>query len=538
MDASPDPTEPARAEEAATQALPMVRRTTFEARKPTVIRAVARRAAAALPELGREGGAQPIPRSARATVDRRRRAAREAAAARGGAETRSAPAADSPAPEAAKQVSDPVEPAAAPDPVDTPTGREPTGQDPTGQESTNQEPPRHEPPVHEPTYQESPGNDPADDGPAVVAGEAAAPEGSMGGDLASEEPAPPTVAAPAGGEVPSVGAATGVVPVPPPTPARHRRDDDDVLVPGRMPTPVGAAPMGRAAARTDEWAAIGQETVALPAIDEAGGRGVREGPRAGGPSVLEADSWDADIETGLRSDSYHGRRRARSRFSWVWLLVALVVAVLVGVVTVPYLFGGPTSNVAPPPTSPQPIAVAPSPPTELAATSSPPASPTPSPTTRTTRAAPPPPPPPSTTSAPPAFAPVTFEGEAVGFGGAKPVPFPGASGGRVADHLGEWPGPGPDGEIRFEVTVPAAGAYTLTVTYVFVGPVGPGDDTRWMRVRVNGETLPDQVEFGRVTQCCETKSIPLTLQAGVNSIRLFHNDRRMPAVDKVVITQA
>src|SRR5690606_30506197 len=63
VDASPDPTEPARAEEAATQALPMVRRTTFEARKPTVIRAVARRAAAALPELGREGGAQPIPRS-------------------------------------------------------------------------------------------------------------------------------------------------------------------------------------------------------------------------------------------------------------------------------------------------------------------------------------------------------------------------------------------------------------------------------------------------------------------------------------------
>jgi len=67
------------AENAVTQLLPMVNPGP-PSEEPPVVRAIARRAAAALPALGREDGSVEVSKSARAAIDRRNRAEGAAAA--------------------------------------------------------------------------------------------------------------------------------------------------------------------------------------------------------------------------------------------------------------------------------------------------------------------------------------------------------------------------------------------------------------------------------------------------------------------------
>jgi hypothetical protein len=134
------------------------------------------------------------------------------------------------------------------------------------------------------------------------------------------------------------------------------------------------------------------------------------------------------------------------------------------------------------------------------------------------------------------FEPVTYEAEAATntlTGSARVADYTGASGGKIVRNIGNWSGPGPSGTLRFAVTVPAAGRYSLTFFHVYLND----DPTRTAVIRV-GRAEPVTVTVTGGSTCCATKMIVVDLIKGANTITFANPDGHAPSIDKIVIGSA
>jgi hypothetical protein len=267
-------------------------------------------------------------------------------------------------------------------------------------------------------------------------------------------------------------------------------------------------------------------------------------PIPGDEDAWADDTWDEEPSGALGNDTYQGRRRARRR-SVRPLVVAGVVAVLVAaLVVVPLLLRSTSTGgtpVADPATRPAVALVIPTPTVddgEISSTAGPDASPTPTrPARTTTRPAPVAPVDPTSappTSAPPTteppFEPLTIEGESGTVAApAERSSVPGSSGGQLVGFLGITQGRSGQGRLTLSVSVPTAGTYTVTFTYIASSP-------RTAHVIVNGGQAVT-VGVPERDNCCGTASLNVTLQAGANTIQFTNPTARCPAIDRVVISR-
>ena len=318
---------------------------------------------------------------------------------------------------------------------------------------------------------------------------------------------------------------------------------------GRLP--IEGVVLGRsdvAAEVEDQWS----EPVAVGATASRSGMAMSARasvpapePRRRGPAVLAADSWDLEPEVVDDSrERYHGRRRADAPAARLWLAITLVLVGLGAAIAIPLaLMSGPRGAAAPAdsPTRVETIAEGPVSPFEsLAATVSPTPSPSPSPSTSTRRPVAPPPPPPSPTPSPipPPFGAVTIEAEAGGdittpSESTRNVEYPGASGGRIIQNIGAWDRPPGPGTLTFNhVAVPSTGTYTITIFYVH--PNNEAD--RQAIVSVSG-TEPVTVDFAGNSACCLTKAVSVIMTAGEHTIMISNPAAHAPAIDKIVISR-
>ncbi len=246
---------------------------------------------------------------------------------------------------------------------------------------------------------------------------------------------------------------------------------------------------------------------------------------------------------------YHGRRRADAPAARLWLAITLVLVGLGAAIAIPLALVSGSGGAAAPadsPTPAEPSAEGPVSPFEsLPATVSPTPSPSPSPSpsTSTRRPAPPPPPPPPPPSPtpsppPPPFEPVTIEAEA---GGATTTPsestrnvdYAGASGGRIIQNIGDWGRPPGPGTLTFnQVAVPSTGAYTITIYYVHPN----NEPDRQAIVSVSGSD-PVTLDFAGNSSCCLTKEVTVTMTAGEHTIMISNPTAHAPSVDKIVISR-
>jgi hypothetical protein len=263
----------------------------------------------------------------------------------------------------------------------------------------------------------------------------------------------------------------------------------------------------------------------------------RSGPVRPGPPLIDSDTWDealaGDDDEG---ETYHGRRRAH-RPTRLWVVVTLVLVCLGAAVSLPLLLrssatpqgtragAGDTEAREAVPTA-ELISAAGSPGTSESASAQPDASGSPT-TTPTTAAA--------GGSAAQSRVVLTYEAESDPSIRRHVVTsqVAGASGGYVVDRIGNWGAR--NGSVDFTVTVPSAGAYTVTFYYMFLE--SSDDTSRKAQVSLNGQA-PLVMTFSRVTSCCTGQSITLTLKDGANTIRFTHPQERSPAIDKLVITRA
>ena len=266
-----------------------------------------------------------------------------------------------------------------------------------------------------------------------------------------------------------------------------------------------------------------------------------------GPTVLPADSWDTDDMGDPPDDGYHGQRRAHAPAARLWLVIALVLGGLGAAVAIPLAMmstdrnGQATPTTYPSaymPTESPSIEAGPSEEGSLSATESPgPSQPAASrsPSTRTRPAPPPAQPPPSTVAKPPAFAPLSIEAEAAAntLGGSAwvaPGDYQGASG-TIVRNIGLWSGA--PGTLRFnDVTVPANGTYTLTVFYTFINGQS---EPRTAVITIN-QAAPISVDFPGPGPCCAAHApISITLKQGSNTILFGNESGPAPSIDKIVI---
>ena len=509
----PDPAQTAPSDEpdapdaAATQLMPTVTRTPDVRRDPEpTVRAVARRAAAALPALGRDGGVEQVPSSARATVDRRRRA-------QGGLDpddpsaddALTDPSADDapvpvvPVPVAAPEVA--PAPDVAPAPVD-------------------------------------PAPDPAPDLTGILE-DAGLPGGA--GLPTSEAGRPPRHGLPDDGrglaDVPATAQAPSTLDQPHPVASeRHLHATGD--------------PKGASDAQLPALSVGGADATVVAASAGTGVEPPPTEPPSTEPPSAELRAPGSDVGLVARVETYHGRRRARTPRMRSWLIIALVLLGLAGAVALPYVLRSSSQPLGPlvaGPTSLQvPMAVVASEDGEmLPATSSPPGTATPGATTRP--AAVPPAtttptltPTPSTTTEAPAPFSLTLEAEQVPVSlrpntqyDANPDCYP--NGPDVISRIGNW-GQGSPGTITFGVTVPAAGEYALTIHYVNTS------DTRQAEIVVNGgAALSPWPTFPNTSDppTCIDVRVPMsiTLQQGSNTIRIGNPGSRAPTIDKIVVNR-
>lgn len=258
-------------------------------------------------------------------------------------------------------------------------------------------------------------------------------------------------------------------------------------------------------------------------------------PMRPGPSLIDSDTWDEALVDGGEEERYHGRRRATGP-SRLWVVIGFVLAGLAAAITLPIVL---RSSSSPPDAARATagdtdaqggVATAEliSPAGSSGAASTQPASPSlvtssGAPGVATTKA----------TSVTVLRFPLTYEAESQPLHHAITSSVAGASGGSVVDRIGDWGVK--NGWVDFTVTVPSAGAYTVTVYYMFLE--SSEDSTRKARINVNGQML-QEVTFNRVTTCCAAQALTLTLNEGANTIRFTHPLERSPAIDKLVITPA
>jgi hypothetical protein len=240
-----------------------------------------------------------------------------------------------------------------------------------------------------------------------------------------------------------------------------------------------------------------------------------------GPAVLDADSWehaapDATVET------YEGRRRASGRSVRMWLVLASVLLGLGAVVAIPLALvtrpdrATPTAATT---TSAQPTAGDTTPGLSLV----PATGAAPAPTTR----------PPTTRGTPPFSVTLEAEARGVQLGGSAWVDgYPGASGGKIVRNVGKWTGN--PGTVRFTVTLPAAGAYVITIWYVHID----GEQTRSAQISVSGVDPVTRSFTGSSTCCASLALNPITLSEGLHTVTIANPTGRAPSIDKISIARA
>jgi hypothetical protein len=268
-----------------------------------------------------------------------------------------------------------------------------------------------------------------------------------------------------------------------------------------------------------------------------------------GPLPLDDDTWEG---VALTSDTYHGRRRARVPDGRRWVPVALILAGLAAVVLIPLTMASLLGvNDAAGPAVTDPVAVPsdlepPAPPVlaSESSTSVPTTTAAPSATTgaappRTTRrprptttTRPPNPPPP-----PPSFAPLTIEAEDSSVtrnGSAIVWNYNDASAGRIVGRIGDWNQPQGPGSIRFNsVSIPTNGTYTLLIHYVH-----PDNERNRSAVVAVSGIAPITTSFVGSSDCCDVKSLTVTLTAGTHTITISNQNDHAPSVDKIVISRS
>jgi len=144
-----------------------------------------------------------------------------------------------------------------------------------------------------------------------------------------------------------------------------------------------------------------------------------------------------------------------------------------------------------------------------------------------------PPPLPPAPRRPSPFGPVTIEAEALTnriAGSAWVDSYPGASGGSIVRNIGNWDRKSPLGTLTFNVTVPAAGTYTLVFFYVHLDD----EPDRTAVISVAGQATISVDVVGSAT-CCASRSVTVTLRKGANAITFGNPDGHAPSLDKIVI---
>jgi hypothetical protein len=516
------------AAKAITQLLPLV--SAQAAVDSPTIRAVARRSAAALPAIGRTTTSSPVPRSARATVDRKKRATPTNAGKPAGAALATSTSMDA-MPAQSPTVSTPVPGV----PVAQPSTAEPFQVQPAAEAAASC-PASERTPAGEPV----PGSKAeATLDPRLESGPTTASDSKPGPAEAATATAPASLAAPI--EVESAG-------------RNQPPDIVDAEVVSRAAGPVGRrSGLVLPPAQTDEWLQPhGVGTVVPPvARQEPAAAEIDVAPRRAvvrpGPQVLEADNWGIDPDHNPNNDQYHGRRRADTAGRRRWLLAALALIVVIGGIGVALLInsgstpeasgrGGSTTSADDRFLSDAPTTAGelPSPGASLTGSPKPstgstlgPGVPTTSPTSTPTQSPTPPP-----------FAPLSFEAENAARGGTAQVreDATGASNGRLVDRLGDDWGPGSRGWVEFSVgPIPSAGTYTVTIYYMFF--LEPSESSRPVTLFVNG-VQGETRSVASTTTCCQASSFDVTLNTGTNTIRFTHGSLKGPAIDRIVISKA
>jgi hypothetical protein len=269
-----------------------------------------------------------------------------------------------------------------------------------------------------------------------------------------------------------------------------------------------------------------------------------------GPLLLDDDTWEGVAAT----ESYHGRRRARMPAGRRWIPIALILAGLAAVVLIPLTMASLLGvNDAAGPANSDPVVpsseLEPPGPPILATESSTPLASTPataSATSTTTAAAPrttrrprptttsrPPNPPPP----PPTFGPVTFEaeGSSVTRTGSTVIwDYDDASGGRIVGRVGDWNQPQGPGVIRFNnVSIPTNDTYTLSIHYVH-----PDNERNRSAVVAVSGIAPITTSFVGSSNCCDVKTLTVTLSPGTHTITISNSDDHAPSIDKIVISRS
>jgi hypothetical protein len=128
-------------------------------------------------------------------------------------------------------------------------------------------------------------------------------------------------------------------------------------------------------------------------------------------------------------------------------------------------------------------------------------------------------------SAPPGT-PGAYEAEAAQRGGAAEVrTLPRASGGRFVGNIGDRSA----NFLRFIVTAPLAGRYTVSIEYIC------GESRRYAYLKVNGEA--DWVRFGSTGGWDKvgSMSVQVRLRAGSNTIEFGNPYAWAPDFDRIVL---
>lgn len=132
------------------------------------------------------------------------------------------------------------------------------------------------------------------------------------------------------------------------------------------------------------------------------------------------------------------------------------------------------------------------------------------------------------------FAPATIEAEAPTnrlSGSARVDAYPDASGGRIVHGLGNYHKPQGPGVLRFNITAPVDGTYTLTFYYVHLN----GDGVRTAVITVDSDP-PVSVSVAGSLFCCRSRSLPVHLRSGYNSIAFGNPTDHAPSIDRIVIS--
>jgi hypothetical protein len=526
------------------------------------VRAVARRAAAALPTLGADGPRE-LPVSAKATVERRR-------LAQGGLspeESTAEPApdiTDEPEPEPGPGSGPVAAGSIAAGPIATDsrvTDSRVTGSVATTTDEGAPTPPlmpllgqpaptpaKHSMATHAAA---EPAKKPDAAGPDAAGLDAMKPDAAEP-DAAGPDAAGPDAAKPGATRPDSLSAIPPFPPVPePPMVNRPAALGPPVAQPAvedaQVDTVIEAIAVASAAVHSDvdEWAPPqAQPSGATEILELAAADLVRPGP-----PLLEADSWNAPLDTDRENDLYQGKRRATIPWGRVVLIVALVAGVG-GLFAIPMALNNSSPN-RPAVSSGDPIVIggvgvpgASNEAGELVSAassrgSSPSGGATKSPTpggsavpgTKGLGIPPRTSAPVVTTTPPPApFATLTLQAEDATLSGPNwqvDKDSPCTAGTLV--RTGNWPGHDP-GVLTFKVSIATAGSYVMRIYFAVQG------GSRSAEITVNNASVATP-DFPTACAPLGVRDVTIKLNQGNNEITFANQNNRGPSIDRIEISK-